>query len=211
MVFWIAILVGGLFVWLGVRIGFYETWVLCFNIIVSVYLAIFLAPTVVEFAPGTGGFSSYCMALSMVVLAGGCFAILQGLSFVFLTGQFNIPFPQVFDIVLSGLLGFVAGFLALSFVALVITTTPLAEHGMVRGIGLNTQSQKTNLSTIAWCCDLVHSFAEPEAEDQATQAAVERLLEPRRTTDEREGPDPNGPQTFPRVDDPATTSLRRRR
>ena len=211
MVFWIANLVGGVLVWVAVRLGFYQTWVLCFNTIVSVYLAIFLAPIVVEFAPGTGGFSSYCMALSMAVLAGGCFAILQGLSFVFLTGQFSIPFPQVFDIVLSGLLGFLAGFLVLSFVALVITTTPLAEHGMVSGVGLNKQSQQTNLSTIAWCCDLVHSFAPPEAEDKATQAAVERLLEARRTTDENEGPDPNGPATFRHVDDQAMASLHRQR
>ena len=196
MVFWIAILVGCLFVWLAVRIGFYETWVLCFNIIVSVYLAIFLAPTVVEFAPGTGSFASYCMALSLMVLAGGCFAILQGLSFVFLTGQFNIPFPRVFDIVLSGLLGFLAGFLVLSFVALAITTTPLAEHEMVSGIGLNERSQQTNLATVAWCCDLVHSFAQPNAEDQATHTAVERLLEAHPTTDGSQGPDPNGPSTF---------------
>ena len=46
MVFWIAILVGVLFAWLGVRLGFYETWILCFNVIVSIYVAIFLAPFV---------------------------------------------------------------------------------------------------------------------------------------------------------------------
>lgn len=42
MVFWIAILVGGAFVWLGVRMGFYQSWCLLFNIVVSIYLAIFL-------------------------------------------------------------------------------------------------------------------------------------------------------------------------
>ena len=31
-------------------------------------------------------------------------ALLHGLSYVFLTGQFNIPFPRIFDIVLSGVL-----------------------------------------------------------------------------------------------------------
>ena len=72
----------------------------------------------------------------MTVLAGGCFALLQGLSFVFLTGQFHIPFPRVFDIVLSGVLGFAAGFLIVSFVAVVLTTTPLAEHKIVGVFGL---------------------------------------------------------------------------
>lgn len=196
MVFWIAILVGGLFVWLAVRMGFYETWILCFNIIMSMYLGIFLAPTVVEFAPGTGGLSAYGTALSMAVLAGGCFAILQGLSFVFLTGQFSIPFPRVFDIVLSGLLGFLSGFLILSFLALVLTTTPLAKHEMVSGVGLNKQSQRATLSTVAWCCDLIHSVAAPEAGDQTTKAAVDQLLEPHRIPGEVDGsdePDPNEP------------------
>jgi hypothetical protein len=124
MVFWMAILFGGLFAWLAVRLGFYETWILLFNILISVYLGIFLALRVSAFAPGTEETSAYGIGLSMIVIAGGCFAILQGLSFVFLTGQFKIRFPQVFDIVGAGALGFLAGFVILSFVALVITTTP---------------------------------------------------------------------------------------
>ncbi|OHB64096.1 MAG: hypothetical protein A2Y76_06295 [Planctomycetes bacterium RBG_13_60_9] len=177
MVFWIAILAGVLFIWLAVRMGFYETWVLLFNIVVSVYLAIFLAPILVELAPVTGNAASYSMAISMVVLAGGCFASLQGLSYVFLTGQFSIPFPRIFDVLLSGLLGFLAGFLVLSFAALVLTTTPLTEYKIVNSLGLSRQSQKANLSCIAWCCDTIHSFARFEAGALATQAAVQRLLE----------------------------------
>ncbi len=173
MVFWLAILVGVLFVWLTVRMGFYETWVLLFNIILSMYVAIFLAPKVVELAPTPGGAASYGTALSLSVLAGGCFAVLQGLSYVFLTAQFNIPFPRVFDILLSGILGFLAGFLVLSFVALVLATTPLAENKMAEGIGLGRQSQQVNISCITRCCDLIHSFAGPGS--QATQAAVQRL------------------------------------
>ncbi len=176
MVFWIAILMGVLFVWLAVRMGFYEMWVLLFNVVISVYVAIFLAPVVAEFAPGGDGLSSYGTALSMVVLAGGCFAILQGLSYVFLTGQFNIPFPRVFDILFSGGLGFLAGFLILSFVALILATTPLAERDIVRTLGLGSESQRANLSCIAWCCNRIHSIASAENSERATEAAVQRLL-----------------------------------
>jgi hypothetical protein len=189
MVFWIAILVGALFVWLAVRMGFYETWVLLFNVIVSMYLAIFLAPIVAQLAPAPGGASSYSMALSMALLAGGCFAILHGLSFVFLTGQFNIPFPRMLDIVFSGILGFVAGFLVLSFAALVLATTPLADNSIVAGIGLSGPSQQTNISCIARCCDLIHSFAGPG--EQTTEAAVQQLLKPPdRETDTEDANEP---------------------
>jgi hypothetical protein len=175
MVFWIAILVGVLFVWLAVRMGFYETWVLLFNIIVAMYLAIFAAPIVAELAPTPGGASSYGMALSMALLGGGSFALLQGLSYVFLTGQYNVPFPRVFDILLSGVLGFFAGFLVLSFVALALATTPLAENKIVADIVTNQKAQVLNVSCISWWCDRIRFFTGPA--DQRTQAAVQRLLD----------------------------------
>jgi hypothetical protein len=201
MVFWVAILVGALFVWLAVRMGFYETWVLLFNVIISMYIAIFLAPIVSELAPAPGGAASYSTALSMALLAGGCFAVLHGLSYVFLTGQFSIPFPRMLDIVFSGILGFVAGFLVLSFLALVLATTPLADNSIVAGIGLGGPSQQTNISCIARCCDLIHSFTGPG--DQTTLAAVRQLLDPAgRRPREDDSADVNEPVLLRRPDAP---------
>ena len=177
MMFWIAILAGALFVWLAVRVGFYETWVLFFNIVVSIYVSVFLTPILAEFVPAPGGVASYHVALCLTVLAGGCFAILQGLSFVFLTGQYHIPFPRVFDILLSGVLGFAAGFLTLSFVALVLTVTPLAENRIAGVFGLAKQSEQANLVCLTRCCDLIHSFTRFDNAGNTAQAAVQRLLE----------------------------------
>ncbi len=177
MMFWIAILAGALFVWLAVRMGFYETWVLFFNIVVSIYVSVFLTPILAEFAPASGGASSYHTALCMIVLAGGSFALLQGTSFVFLTGQFHIPFPRVFDVVFSGMVGFVTGFLVLSFVALVLTTTPLASHKIVGVLGLGRQSQSANLVCITRCCDVIHFFAGSDDSGDTTEAALQRLLQ----------------------------------
>lgn len=175
MVFWAAILVGALFVWLAIRLGFYETWGLLFSIVIAIYVAIFLAPAVAASAPATGKLSTYGTALSLTVLAGGCFAILYGVSYVFLTAQFTVPFPAIFDILLAGALGFLTGFLILSFVALVLTTTPLAEHELVSGVGLNPESERANIACIAWCCDHVHALVGDDADGSATQAAIERL------------------------------------
>lgn len=193
MVFWIAILTGALFVWLAVRMGFYETWALLFNILVAIYVSIFLAPAVARFVPMPGG-ASWCTALSMLVLAGGSFAILHGLSWVFLTGQFSVRFPSLFDVVFSGILGFVAGFLILSFAALALSTTPLAEHKIVTTLGLGRQGQKANVVGISRCCDLIHSVA-GFADSGTTQAAVERLLETsdRLTASDKIRLDPNDP------------------
>jgi apolipoprotein N-acyltransferase len=202
MVFWIAILAGGLFAWLAVRIGFYTTWVLLFNVLISIYVAIFLAPAVTGFAPASGRAASYGTALSMIVLAGGCFAILHGLSYVFLTGQFNIPFPRIFDILLSGLLGFMAGFLILSFAAVVLTTTPLAQQKIVSSIGFNRQSQRANILCLAGCCDLIHAVAGSDGGKGATEAAIDRLMDASISLElkrNEQKPDANEPPTAPKT------------
>ncbi len=177
MVFWLAILVGGVFVWVAVRMGFYQSWTLLFNVVISIYLAIFLAPVVADWARGEGGASAYGIMLSLIVLAVGCFAVLYGLSYVFLTGQFNVPFPKVLDILAAGGLGFVAGFLILSFAALVVTASPLARHKGMATLGFTRQGQQANLECVAWCCDLVHSVVRYEPAEHATQEAVARLFE----------------------------------
>lgn len=177
MVFWIAILAGALFVWLAVRLGFFETWGLLFNIVISIYVAIFLAPTVAAYAPTTGNLSPYCVGLSMAVLGVGCFALLYGVSYVFLTSQYCVPFPKLLDVLAAGGMGFLAGFLILSFAALVVTATPLAQHELVSSMGFNAESEGANIGCIAWCCDLVHSVVGPDHEAKASEAAILRLLE----------------------------------
>lgn len=195
MVFWIAILAGVLFTWLAVRMGFYETWVLLFNLVVSIYLAIFLAPIVAEFVPMPGS-AAWCTGLSMLALAGGGFALLHGLSWVFLTGQFSIRFPSLFDVVLSGILGFVAGFLILSFAALTLSTTPLGHHKIVSTLGLSRHGQRANIACIAKCCDLIHCVA-GFGDGTTTQGAVERLLDTsdRLSAEDNAMPAPREPNT----------------
>ena len=177
MVFWIAILVGVLFAWLGVRRGFYETLILLFNIVISIYVAVFLAPAAVRLTPAIEGAASFKTALSLLALGGGCFALLHGVSFVFLTGQFHIRFARFLDIVIAGLLGFAGGFLALSFVALMVTATPLSDHWLLSRAGFNRQDEQPNLACMAWFCDRIHSVAGLDASENATQKAITRLLE----------------------------------
>ncbi len=79
MVFWIGILFGCLFVWLAVKKGFYETWILLFNIIIAVYLAVFLGPVIANVVPVARG-SAYNNALCMMIPGVGAFLILYGIS-----------------------------------------------------------------------------------------------------------------------------------
>jgi hypothetical protein len=177
MVFWIAILVGFLFTWLGVQKGFYESLVLLFNLVVSIYVAIFLAPIVVRVTPEIEGAEGFNLALCLLLLGVGCFAVLFGASFVLLTGQFQIWFSRVLDVVVAGALGFVAGFLTWRFVALVITATPMSQHWLLRHAAFNQRSEQPNIACLAWCCDRVHSVAGIGVTRHPTETAISRLLQ----------------------------------
>ncbi|MHC4323583.1 MAG: hypothetical protein ACYSUX_04845 [Planctomycetota bacterium] len=81
MVLLAGILAGGLCIWFAVRIGFYETWAMLFNIVISIYLALFLARPIVNFLPeGTSNIP--CRdAITLAILAVGSFLILHNLPY----------------------------------------------------------------------------------------------------------------------------------
>jgi uncharacterized membrane protein required for colicin V production len=186
MVFWLGILTGGLFIWFAIKIGFYEMLAMLFNIVISIYVAIFLAPVILETVPEAGDIPC-CNAFTMAVLAVGTFFILYGITYVFLTGQFKVSFPKLFDILFTGVLGFLAGFLVLSFAALVITITPISQNRFVKQVGFDRNSQQANISYICWWCDLVNSIvSSPDTKITSKQAVEHLLSDTQSTTPEKE-------------------------
>lgn len=193
MVFWASILAGGFFAWLAIRMGFYETWTMLFNIVISIYVAVFLTPVIVDVAPAAGD-TSYGNALTLAVTATGVFLILHGISYVFLTGQFNVSFPKVFDLVFAGLLGFLAGSLVFSFAALIVTVTPISQNRLMSRIGFNAQSQRTNIAYISRWCDLVDLAVSSADSETTAEQTINTLLTsaqpgPPDETDKQPGPD----------------------
>jgi hypothetical protein len=188
-------LAGGLFVWLAVRIGFFEMWTLLFNIVISIYVAIYLTTVIVDVAPAAGD-TSYGSALTLAALAIGMFLVLFGISYVFLTGQFSVAFPRIFDLVFAGLLGFLAGALVFSFAAVVVTATPLSQNRLLSKVGFTAQSQRTNIAYISGWCDLIDLAVSSPDSDTTAEKAINALLSSEQpgTPDQTDKqPDPNEP------------------
>lgn len=153
MIFWIAVLVGFLALYLATRIGFFDTLVLSFNSLISIYVGIYSAPTLMDFIPSAASFS-YGTATTVGATALICFLCLQGISYVLLTGQFKVAFPKVFDLLLSGLLGFGTGILLASFTVFLLTIMPFAER---TGI-LAAPHTKANVALLRVYCNQVQQF-----------------------------------------------------
>ena len=175
MAFWLGILVGGLFAWFAIKLGFYETWAMLFNIIISIYLAVFLRPVIAEVVPAAGD-TPYSSVLIMSATAIASFLILHGISYTFLTGQFSVSFPKIFNTLSAGFLGFLAGFLVWSFASLLISATPISQNTFVKGIGFDTQFEQTNMPYISWWCNLVNTVVSPQDSKRTTEEAISELL-----------------------------------
>ncbi len=158
MAFWLGILVAGFFALGAVKIGFYQSWAMLFNITIAIFLAIFLWPTVMDFIPAAGD-TMYSDIIAMLLTAIAAFVILHGISYTLITGQFNVSFPAVLDFVGSGFLGFLAGILVWNFASLLFSMTPFAQDSSVKKIGFDSKaSQQANISCLSVGCNLVNGF-----------------------------------------------------
>jgi len=178
MIFFLAVLIGGLFAWIAVQIGFFATWIMFFNILLGVYGAVFLTPVIVSAIPPSAiemfGFG-HGIILLVVAIASSLTA--YGLSYACLSGQLQVEYPKVFDNVGAGLLGFLTGFLVSSFFTFAIALTPISQIESLKPLGLEASQQKTNTSYVCWWCDRIHSLVSfNNARLKSGQEAVDYLL-----------------------------------
>jgi hypothetical protein len=166
-----GILAGGFCVWLAVKIGFYETWAMLFNIVIAIYIALFLAGPIVNFLPQDAVNFPYRQALTLTILAAGTFLILHGITYILFISQFKVTFPKIFDILFAGLLGFFGGFLLLSFVALIIFLTPFGAYA-----GMDNASVKYNISSAYRLFDGIHSVVSGPDNEVTAEKVIEQLL-----------------------------------
>ena len=171
MLFWAGILAGGLLTWYAIKIGFYEMWAMLFNIVIAIYVALFLAQPIVNILPEEASDIRCCEALTLIVLAVGAFLILHGLTYILFTSQFKVTFPKIFDILFAGFLGFFAGFLLLSFVVLIIFLTPFGAYA-----GIENDSVEYNMSSAYWLFDGIHSIVSSPDNEITSEMVIEQFL-----------------------------------
>jgi hypothetical protein len=153
MAFWITIGISLIVALIYSRRGLYEALILAFNLTLAVYLALYLAPTLVSRVPSAtdipGGLS-----LAILLLFALGFGILCAVSFFQFTGQYSVPLPKVLDWLGGGITGFVAGFLGTSFLAFIVTLTPIPG---VPDFARNMEVTP-NIQMVSAACDTLHHW-----------------------------------------------------
>ncbi|MBN2456034.1 MAG: CvpA family protein [Sedimentisphaerales bacterium] len=176
MLFWVGVLIGVLFVYFAYKLGFYESWAMVFNILIAIYVAVFLRPVIAHVIPAAAA-TGYGNGITMFATALTVFLVLHGISYTFLTAQFTVTFPKIVNFLGTGLLGFIAGFLIWSFACFLLCTTPISQNSFIKELGLHTQFQETSAPYMSWWCNLVNSVVSYEQSYKTTEQVVKELLE----------------------------------
>ena len=194
MIFWLGVLFGTLFAVLGYKRGFYETLALLFNIVISIYLGIFLAPFIVSNVPGAGDLP-LSKLLAVVSTTAAAFVILHGITYIYFTCQFTLTFPRLLDTLGAGGLGFAVGFLLWSFATLLVCMSPVSQNAIFRQFGFDTEARQSGLSSLSWWSDRVHRITAIEYEPNSVNDRINWLMQntPKETPKKTAPSDANSP------------------
>ncbi len=128
-----AILIGAVFVFVGLKKRFFVIWAMLFNLIVSVYLSVMLVHVISKSTPDIGT-NGYFLAACLLVLAALFYAIFHIIVKFYVIGSNVIEFPVLFDRIGAGVLGFVFGYLACCFVLFALGVMPIAKHEFMTNV-----------------------------------------------------------------------------
>jgi hypothetical protein len=158
--FWFAIIAGLAGAFLGLKKGsFYALWAILFNVAVSIYLGLTIARFVIEIAEWNTTENAYNLAISVLLIAGLIFALLQVIAINFFT-KYELPFPGIFDTAGSAVLGFLVGFLVCCFMMFIVCVMPFSRAPAMKLLnGPQGPPSRMVIKPIGAVCDVVADFS----------------------------------------------------
>ena len=169
----VAIAVALFFVVIGLRLGYFRAWMMLFNTLVSIYLAVMLAPVIPGLIPCVRD-CHYRYPVFIIVIAVIIFAILHSIT-ISLMGTFEASCHRVLDLVFSAVFGFISGYLLIAFIFFVICLIPLKQSWFVSWQDKSTA--KADKPVIA-ACDFI-GFISIHAYQDAASDVVGKLIDER--------------------------------
>lgn len=158
MIFWIGIAVGAFLAWCATQSHFVKSWVLLFNLVIAVYIAVFTAPLVTHDLVEAQQ-TAYGHALALLAIVGGALFALCNICFMLMPDDKDVDLPEALNTILCGAVGFLGGMLVWSFLVVLIYVSPLGETNFARQCGLTRDRRPTSVSFLCACCDVVHLVA----------------------------------------------------
>lgn len=192
MIFWLGIILAFVAAACMAKKGLYEAWTLLLNTAIAVYLGITMAPAIKDLL-GVGSPAGYIFTIFGTAVI--CLAILYFISYIIFLSQFNVTFPKPIDLAGGGLLGFLAVLLIWSFLAFLISVSPLSNNKLFKTLGFSQTAVQKNTGYMESWTHLVHSAVSTDQSQEYIEQTVTSLFdsvrdEPKAIVEPNEPPKP---------------------
>lgn len=200
MTFWMVILFGVLgAILVNMKCSFHAIWIMIFNLCISIYVAIMLAPLTIKAFPKESVLFGYQASASILVVAILTFVILYIAASATIGMDVEITLPALCEKIALPVLGFIAGFMVCSFVLFLILITPLINKDSVDTSNPSGFAGPLVTAPIIKTCTFVNS-ASMQCFVNAPKAVIDDLIGIKENDD-----DQKADESSPNIDDQNST------
>ncbi|MEN6307050.1 MAG: CvpA family protein [Anaerohalosphaeraceae bacterium] len=174
MIFWICLIIGGLFAWLGLKKGLYCMVAALFNLMVGIYVSVLAAPVILSMSPEYSD-SGYYAAITIFVLTAFIFAALQTFAWFYFLRDAEDYFPKLIDQLAGIAGGFFLGYFVAGWVFLLMTIMPFSRGSIPFFLPQREKMQSFASASVVKVCNFIGEYS-LECFDGEPEAAVNYLV-----------------------------------
>jgi uncharacterized membrane protein required for colicin V production len=174
MLFWILLIISGLFAWLGVKKGFYAMFATLFCLMFAIYIGVLASPRIIRLSEGLENDSYY---------AAGCvfgttllvFLLLWIVAYFYFLRDCDDYFPKMFERIGGGVCGFLFGYILTSLVMLLVCIMPFSRNEGLPGFLQREAVSRFSVPAVVKTCNFIAEYS-LECFDGDAEGTVEFLL-----------------------------------
>ncbi len=173
MIFWICLIAGLGFAWLGVKKGFYVWVATLFSAMAAIYIGVLSTPVILKMSPEYSQ-SGYYAAATMFAMAMAVFVILQLFGYFYLLRDAEEYFPKLIDQVGGALCGFLFSYFLIGFILYLLAIMPFSRTDIPSFLPQRDSMLKFSSPAIIRACNFIGAYS-LECFDGEPEAVVEKL------------------------------------
>jgi hypothetical protein len=173
MIFWICLIAGLGFAWLGIKKGLYVWIATLFNGMTAIYIGVLSTPVILKMSPEYSQ-SGYYAAATISAMALAVFVILQMFGYFYLLKDAEEYFPKLIDQVGGAVCGFLFSYFLIGFILGLVCIMPFSQSGIPSYLPQRDSMLKFSSPAMIRACNFIGAYS-LECFDGEPEVVVEKL------------------------------------
>jgi hypothetical protein len=158
MLFWLCLIIGCLFAWLGFKKELFVMITMLFNLMIGIYVGVLATPKILNMNPEYGQ-SGYYAAGTVFFLAIIIFAVLQLIALLYLFRDVLEYFPKLIEQIGGAFCGFLFGYFLLGLATISICIMPFSKGPIPSYLPQRDKMVQFGSSPVVGICNFVGAYS----------------------------------------------------